>query len=494
LDQPRPNNIARKKEDISMYLENTTFDAVITDKNGLTIEVDCRVSEPSASGLPAKISIEIPLSNEEKEVLENPCSLRGSDGGLEIEIQDLWYRSIPAGITRRKYARGTFKINFAGQLWVRRTDWKSKRGVLRFLLSPVRFFKEHSEAGMVNYSSTPSMTVELFKLQTTALGEIRFIKFWSVHRVDTKGVAAEIRASFAAEILYDEAFPINHYVRKIREVLTPLSILTRQAVTLHGWIWEKRDGIQTMWFNPLEPNLAPDMAEQPVRDVCFPGEFGAQAQAIVEKFLQASATKKETVTLLSVALAPHIELSTAGSFLALFGALEEAVALEKMTREEKTKLRENDDHLIEALLEKKRQMEATEHPSASAVAARLEGYAKSVKNSGPSFKVRFDKFKTAYPSLPFYMSDLWPLQGSEKQPGLKQIRDSLAHGLGRKYNHQAIAMAHWHFARLAERLAFLVLDVEVPRGIRLNSSLFSCEPWYERAEWQAVQASAKHSS
>lgn len=477
-----------------MFLENTCFDAVITDKNGLTVEVDCRVTEPAASGLPAEISIEIPLSNEEKEVLENPCSLRGSDGGLEIEIKELWYRSIPAGITRRKHARGTFNIIYAGQLWVRRTHWRSERGILRFLLSPVRFLKEHGKAEMVDYSSTPNMTVELFKLQTTDLGEVRFIKFWSVHRVDTKGVAAEIRASFAAEILYDEASPIDQLVSKMREILTPLSILTRQAITLHGWIWEKSDGIQTMWFDPLDPNLAPDMAEQPVTDVCFPQEFGAHAQAVVEKFLQASPNTKEAITLLSVALAPHVKRSMAGNFSALFGALEEVVALEKLTKEEREKLRETDADLIAALLEKKCQIEATEHPSASAVAARLEGYAKSVENSGPSFNIRFDKFKTAYPRLPAYMSDLWPLQGTNKIPGLKQIRDSLAHGLRNEYSNQAIAVAHWHFARLAERLAFLVLGTDVPRGIHLNSSLLRREQWYEREEWQAVQASAKRSS
>lgn len=477
-----------------MYLEKTSFDAVITDKNGLAIEVDCRVTEPAASGLPAEISIEIPLNNKEKEVLENPCSLRGSDGGLEIEIRELWYRSIPAGITQRKHARGTFNIHYAGQLWVRRAHWRSEREILRFLLSPVRFFKEHSEAKMVNYSSTPNMTVELFKLRTAKFGEIRFIKFWSVHQVDTKGVAAEIRASFAAEIRYDEASTIAQLVSEMREILTPLSILTRQAITLHGWVWEKMDGIQTMWFDPLDPNLAPDMAEQPVMDLCFPQEFGVHAQAIVEKFLQALPNTKKAIALLSAALAPHVKRSMAGNFSALFGALEEVIALEKLTKEDHKKFHETDDDLIAALLEKKCQIEATGQPGADAVAARLEGYAKSVKSRGPSFNVRFDKFKATYPNLPAFMSDLWPLQGSDKQPGLKQIRDSLAHGLMHKYNHQAIAVAHWHFARLAERLAFLVLDADVPRGIQPNSALLHRDPWYKRMEWQAVQVSAKRSS
>lgn len=479
-----------------MHMENASFDAVITDKNGLTLEVDCRVTEPAASGFPASIAIEIPLSNVDKGMLENPCSLHGTDGGFEIEIKELWYRSIPVGITHRKHARGMFSINHAGHLWVKRSHWKSERGTLRFLLSPVRFFKEHNKAGMVNYASTPNMTVELFKLQTAELGEIRFIKFWSVHRVETKGVTAEIRASFAAEIHCEETVtvPIAHLVDKMKKVLTPLSILTRQAITLHGWIWEKRDGIQTMWFDPLDPNLAPDMADQPVTDLCFPHEFGKHAQAIVEKFLQAPLDTKEAITMLAVALAPHVKRSTAGNFSALFGALEEVVALEKLTKEERRKLRETDEDVIAALREKKCQVEATEHPSATAVAARLEGYAKSVEGGGPSFNVRFDKFKTAYPSLPFYMSDLWPLQGSKKLPGLKQIRDSLAHGLRHEYNSQAVAVAHWHFARLAERLAFLVLGVDVPLGIHVNSRLLHREQWYEGTEWQAVLAAAKRTS
>lgn len=477
-----------------MYLEHTSFDAVITDSNGLTLEVDCRVSEPAAGGLAAEISIEIPLSNKDMGDLKNPCSLRGANAGLEIEVKDLWYRSIPAGASCRKHARGVFNINYAGQLWVRRTNWTSERGSIRFILSPIRFLKQHGKAEMADYSSTPHMSVELFTLQAAELGEIRFIKFWSVHRVDAKGVSAEIRASYAAEIQYDGSSLIEPLVDKIRQLLTPLSILTRQAITLHGWVWEKPDGIQTMWYAPLEPNLAPDMAEQPVVNLCFPNEFETHAQAIVSKFLQLSPNTKEAINLLSVALAPHVKRSTAGDFSALFGALEEVVALEKLSREEKAKLRETDAHLIEALREKSRQVEGTDHPHASAVAARLMGYAASVENSGPSFNVRFDKFKAAYPSLPGYLSDLWPLQGTDKQPGLKQLRDSLAHGLRSKYSHQAIAVAHWHFARLAERLVFLVLGVDMPKGIALNSSFLRRESWYERAEWQAVQASARLST
>ena len=180
---------------------------------------------------------------------------------------------------------------------------------------------------MVNYAATPSMTVELFKIKTAELGEIRFIKHWSVHRVEKKGVAAEIRPSFAAEIDCDEAttLPVGHLVEKMKDVLIPLSILTRQAITLHGWQREKRNCFESAWFYPLQPNLAPDMAEEHIENLCFPNEFQAQAQSLVSGFLAASAELKQVVTLLSVALAPHVEQSTAANFSALFSALEQVV-------------------------------------------------------------------------------------------------------------------------------------------------------------------------
>src|SRR5690349_5749666 len=110
-----------------MYLRDASFDAVITDKNGLAVEVDCRITEPAASGLPASISIEIPLNGIELPALENPCALRGVSGPVEIEIKDLRYRSILAGAAPRKHARAAFNINHAGQLWVRQGRWPSQR-------------------------------------------------------------------------------------------------------------------------------------------------------------------------------------------------------------------------------------------------------------------------------------------------------------------------------------------------------------------------------
>lgn len=473
-----------------MYLENTSFDAIITDKKGRTLEVDCRVTEPAASGLPASISIEVPLTDMEHAPLENPCSLRGTDGGLEIEIRDLWYRAILAGATRRKHGRGTFDILHAGRLWVRRNHWNSARSRLRFLLSPVRLFKSHARATMVNYASTPAMTAELFKLRSSELGEIRFIKLWSVHHVNQKGVDAEVRASFAAEILCDEvaALPVEQLVQRMRAVLIPLSLLARQAITLHGWVWEKRECIETMWFDPLDPNLAPDMAPEPAHNVCCAAEFDLHAQALVERFLSAPEDIRESVTLLSIALAPHVDRSTAGNVSALFGALEQVIDLEKLTKQERKKLRESDAEVIAALVGLVSRDRDALSPTA---ASRIEGFANAVRDDGPSFRVRFEKFTGVHSTLATHMTDLWPLLGTTKLPGLKQIRDALAHGLREEHSVQAIAVAHWHFARLAERLTFIVLGAEVPRGLQIGSSLLKHDPWYNRSVWAPLQAAAR---
>lgn len=476
-----------------MHLKNSSFDAVISDSKGRTLEVDCCVSEPSASGSPAYISITVPLASTERAALENPCTLRGVDGSVEIEIKELWYHTLHVGATSRRYARGNFDINHAGQLKVLRNNWNGGRTKLIFHLSPIRFFKEHQNAKLVNYSATPQMTVELFRIKTTELGDIRFIKHWSVHHVDRKEVAAEIHSGFAVEVEYDEAAdpPVDQLVEKIKEILIPLSMLTRQAITLHGWRYEKKETLETTWFVPLQPNFAPDMALKPFGDLCFPEEYEGHAQSLVERFLTASADLKEAVTLLSVALAPHVERSTAGNFSALFSALEQAIALEKLTTEEKKKLRESDSVLLSELSNLKTQIEAANYPLSITVAARIDGLIKSVQSSGPSFNVRFEKFLNAYPALGTYMSDLWPVKGTQTVPGLKQIRDSLAHGLRMEYSVQAIVLAHWHFARLSERLVFLLLGLEVPKGIQRDSHLLVRDQWYDRPYWERIQTTAK---
>lgn len=479
-----------------MILKDISFDAVITDTKGKKLEAECRISEPLSSGLCADISIEIPLTDKDLTALENPCTLNSINSAHDIEIQDLWYRSMPAGRTRRKHARGTFKIESAGRLSVRLNNFKSEKPLLRFNLSPIRFFQEHLETKFVNYSNTPSMEVELFKLKTSELGHIRFIKYWCISHMNEKGIAAQVHTSFAAEVDVDETImtSIEELSNKIREILIPLSVLTRQAITLHGWQWQKKESIETTWLNPHNPNLAPDMAQEPIQDLCLVSEFQSCAQVLVEKFLAANDDLKEAVTLLSVALAPHIEKSTPANFLALFTALEQVMSLDKLTAEEKKKLKETDNALISELLKLKLSIENENGIHADILSVRLAGLASLVKSSTPSFQVKFEKFISSYPPIKRYISDLWPVSGPKKTLTLKQIRNSLSHGLRQEYDAQVIAVAHWHFSLLSERIVFILLDEEVPKGIEVSSLLLARELWYDRAYWQSIQENAKNKS
>ncbi len=236
------------------------------------------------------------------------------------------------------------------------------------------------------------------------------------------------------------------------------------------------------------------MALEPIQNLCLANEFQSHAQALVEKFLVAKADLKEAVTLLSVALAPHIEKTTSSNFLALFSVLEQVISLEKLTAEEKKKLKETDDALISALLKLKLKIQSENEIHADILASRIDGLIAKAKNPSPSFIVRLKNFQNSHPSFSRYISDLWPVSGNEKKPGLKQIRDSLAHGLRQRHNTQAIAVAHWHFARLSERLAFILLDAEVPKGIEINASSLAREDWYNRMYWQSVQEKANDNS
>lgn len=61
----------------------------------------------------------------------------------------------------------------------------------------------------------------------------------------------------------------------------------------------------------------------------------------------------------------------------------------------------------------------------------------------------------------FYHADLWPILGSKKQRGLREIRNALAHGRGSFVSVDVIAVAEWHLAILLERLIFVLLGMTV---------------------------------
>jgi hypothetical protein len=476
-----------------MLLDKTSFDAIVTDSKGQKLDVDCCVSEPVVSGAAASITIQVPLTANRHAELVNPCILQGKVGRFDVEIDELWYHRLPFGGTRRKLARDVLDLSHVGRLTVRSSHLENEETFVLFHLSAVEYLRHHAQAAMTPYSSTPSMSVELFKIHAAGLGDIAFLKQWSIHYRQEGNVSAKICAGFSAKVVCQEQdlHDVDGMVKRFKEVLIVLSILFRQAVTLHGWQTFGRTTIESTWLEPLHPNLAPYMAPEPNNDLTFLDEFQACAQSLVDKYLVASDVVKKVVQLLSVAVAPHLKRTDAGNFTAMFSALEEAISLEKLTVEERGKLRESDGELTKQLTQLRLSIDSEKPPHFERLSERIEGIIKAVGSGGPSFSVRFQKFVSAYPPLNLYMSDLWPIMGTSKIPGLKQIRDSLAHGLQHKYSLQALGVSLWHFSILIERLVFILIGATVPKGIHINSALLSREEWYGRHYWTALQKDTK---
>lgn len=475
-----------------MRPDQLSFDAVITDSNGEKLGVDCRITEPLVSGAPANILIEIPLGATPHAALKCPCTLTGGDGGLKVDIRGLTYKRMPVGGTHRKYARDTMDLLHVETLRISHTRWSSKKAIFRLSLSPVRVLEAHFNGNIVHYGNVPEMMVELFKIQVPGLGAVAFIKHWSIHRVKRRETTAEVRASFAAQLFLDEeqAANMEPHTAVFRDGLVVLSMLFRQSVTLHGWEAYTSKGLDTVWLDPLDPNLAPDMGEEPAEDMVFPDEFQDTAQALIAQYFSASPQVKKVVEGICRALTPGVKLTTASHFSLLFSAIEKAVALTKVTQEEQKRLEESNAALVEALTRLESEVANGEGPHTEAVTKRIQGLVGRVTTDGPSFKVRLEKFEDAYPKFKVYKHDLWPIIGTDKAPGLKHIRDALAHGLYHRYNPQALAVARWHMCRLAERMVFILLAIEVPKGIRPGSSLMHRDEWCEGQYWRDVQASA----
>jgi hypothetical protein len=171
----------------------------------------------------------------------------------------------------------------------------------------------------------------------------------------------------------------------------------------------------------------------------------------------------------------------------MFGALEDAFSTEKLSVTEKEKLRATNSELTRRLTALQVQLDQEKPNHHEILRNRIGGFITSIESGRPSFAVRFEKFASKYPQLRIYMADLWPLVEKSMTPNLKQIRDSIAHGLQNKYHAQVLSVARWHLSILIERLVFVILELPVPKGINIKSRFLSGEDWYNRSYWIQLQ-------
>jgi hypothetical protein len=298
-----------------------------------------------------------------------------------------------------------------------------------------------------------------------------------------------VNAGFSAVTSLPPHLPIDtdRTVANFKKSLDTLSVLFRQAVSLHGWTYTDGETIAT-WIAPLRPNVTPSAREDRGDFVAKPQVFVECATNLAHSYQNADEKTRSLVRHLSLAINPHNNLRDGDHFLLMFSALERVI--ESAWKRDKTPNSPalTTSAVIKHLEELRDAVAAKGDVDASVIAARL-GRLINVVNR-PSIQDKLKAFLRVYPAMDHYCRDLWPILGSEKERGLREIRHALAHGSGSFISLDVIAVAKWHLAILLERMIFVLLAMPLPDGISPRSYLLHLggKGWYERDWWEPLRS------
>ncbi|WP_420467937.1 hypothetical protein [Panacagrimonas sp.] len=242
------------------------------------------------------------------------------------------------------------------------------------------------------------------------------------------------------------------------------------------------------WIAPLEPKVTPCARDDRGDFVARPHEFVECATSLVDAYRKADSKTRSLVRHLSVAVNPHSKSRAADRFLFMYSALERAV--EVAWKQNQTP--QNPHFTTKALtghLEQLRKAVADQGgENALEISARLKGLI-DVANR-PGIRDKLQAFVRAYPMMASYCRDLWPILGSDRRRGLREIRNALAHGSRTSVSSDVLAVAEWHLAILLERVIFMLLGLTLPDGISPGSILLrtAAMGWYEPDQWGPLQS------
>ena len=339
-------------------------------------------------------------------------------------------------------------------------------------------------------------SVRLFSIDIPDLGDVTFsVDFVATNNSNAKNPVSAIYADYCASfpIREDDTRSPSEYVKIFGNALVILSFLFRQAITLHGWT-QMRSGLrESHWINPLSLNSTPSDRVEHEDSVVSIDELEKLSQDMLRVYLNEDNKLRKLVEHLSVAVSPHIEQQTPDAFTFMFSAFEKVVDFEY--RKNKNKAKNAADCILVDYLERMREeIRGTDEDEKLEVIKRVDGFIQSVKNGRPSFGLKLSALLQAYPVLDAYTSDLWPVEGAGKLPGLKEIRNKLAHESGAAINHQSLAVAAWHLSVLIERLICVLLNVQLPRNISPQSHMLCRNNWYKRVYWEKLRCETNKSS
>ncbi len=467
------------------------FDAELTGADGAVLPVYCEVQPPNVGGQKSLIHVAMPAHHITIKPPDNPCTLLGKSGAFTISLQEVHWRCFPT-YSKSTLGLETIELLHVERLTIRHPPVNARREI-RLHLAPISYLR--SESSCVSFGDR-SHTEDLFVLDLPYLGATRFVAEWAtIYHRDAEIPGATVIAGFSAvaDLPPDSPIDADQMVAKFRNSLEILSVLFRQAVTLHGWTYTDGQTVST-WINPLEPNVTQSAREERGDFVARPQVFVECATRLTHAYGKADAKTRSLVRHLSVAVNPHTNSRTKDRFLFMFSALERVIESAWMRDKTPNSPAATTHAVVQHLEQLKETVVAEDGENASEISARLAGLISVVNR--PSIRDKFESFLRVYPAMNQYCADLWPVLGSDKKRGLREVRHALAHGSSSFVSQDVVAVAEWHLAILLERVIFVLLDMIAPEGISPNSFLLRTggRGWYERDWWVPLQSKPDHQS
>lgn len=452
------------------------FDGKLVSANAQTVVIDCRVWPPLVGGDVARIELNVPTALMPLPEILNPCHINGQLGGMEVWLDDVWYRHMPQDRRPRRRAGfapialthiGKLRLTMRFNKQCENTQLGNLKRRIKFHLTSNAFLAERNWLSAL--SNTPnSQTDELYVLDIPQLGCVRFLREWVFIRSANPDDAI-VKSGFCAVVeLGDETTQTTEEcLSYFEEALMAISISCRQRIAVLGWEVKYDDRQEHVWKAPLDPTTK-YMPYEPHDYLVDQRGFASLMSSATKELAALDPQLKDIFRHMSAGLAPFINMQVSERFLLMFQALEACRAFAPEFGDAQHQA--DDKALLLAL-------EAAKQGAVVGVVERIEGFIKTVKKGRLSLLQRLEWVLMEWSVT---SDDLWPLSGPDNLPGLKQVRDKLAHSGQKAIHPQGLAVATWHLSVLLERVLLALLKVPLSDTSAAPNRLVR-EPWYAPA-------------
>jgi hypothetical protein len=453
------------------------FDGKLVSANDQTVVIDCRVWPPLVGGDVARIELSVPIASMPIPEILNPCHISGKlgTGIVEVWLDDVWYRQMPQDRRpRRRAGLAPIVLTHIGKLRMNtrfnkpsvNAQPRSSKMSIKFYLTRNAFLAEHDWLSAL--STTPNdQTDELYVVDIPQLGRVRILREWVFARSGAPDNAV-VKSGFCAVVeLGDEAAQTTEeYLSHFEDVLMVISIFCRQRIAVLGWEVKYDDRQEQVWKDPLEPLTTKYLPYEPHAYLVNQRCFATLTSTATEELIELDPKMKDIFKHITLGLAPFINMQTSERFLSMFHALEACrVLAPKVVGDAKA-----DVVLKEALKASKQGLD-------DSIAERIDGFIEMVEKGKPSLKQQLGWVLAEWK---IQTGDLWPLSGPDNLPGLKEVRDKLAHSGPKALHTQGLAVATWHLSILLERVLLTLLNISIADTAAASNRLMR-EEWYQPA-------------